>query len=133
MGEKKYSDFEIEVRKNFSSGISTQVDWEPSTNIVECGDTLIVEVELPGVNREDISVHLQSNRELIIRGIKNKPRLNNPAVTYYLFEREFGQFYKRILIDFPLDTENTISVMENGVLTVKIPKKKNAKVSVDIK
>jgi HSP20 family protein len=133
MGEKKYSVFEIQVSKSFSSGISTHVDWEPNTNILECGNTLIVEVELPGVNKEDISIYLQGNAELIIRGVKNKPQLNDPAVTYYLFEREFGQFYKKIVVDFPLDTDNIASVMENGVLTVKIPKKESSPISIDIK
>jgi len=132
MGKKNYPVFEVEISKNFSSGISTQVDWEPSTNIIECGERLVVEMELPGVNKQDVSILLQDNRELIIRGVKNKPPLNEPRVTYYLFEREYGQFFKRIVIDFALDSDRISSSMENGVLTVEIPKKKAKKISVDI-
>ncbi|MFC2155712.1 Hsp20/alpha crystallin family protein [Acidobacteriota bacterium] len=133
MAKKNFSFSEVEINKNFSSRISTHVDWEPNTNIIESGDILIIEVELPGVIKDDVSILLQGSNELIIRGIKNQPRLNESQVTYYLFEREFGTFYKKITIDFPLDSSNIKSTMENGVLIVQIPRKKIAKISVDIK
>ena len=133
MAKKKYSFFEIEISKNFPSGISTQVDWEPRTNIIEVTDSIIIEAELPGVNKEDISMVLQGERELVIKGAKNQPKLNESQVTYYLFEREFGTFYKKIFIDSPLDTSSIQSVMKNGVLTIRVAKKKVKKISVDIK
>ncbi len=133
MAKKNYSFFEIEISKNFSTGISTKVDWEPSTNIIEAEEELIIEVELPGVNKEDVSIVLQRNQELVIRGIKLQPRINKPQVTYYLFEREFGHFYKKIIIDCPLDNTNIKSIMENGVLIIKIPKRKPKKIAVTIK
>lgn len=119
---------------NFSSGISTYVDWEPRTNIIEAGENIIVEVELPGVNKDDVSMVLENDNLLILRGIKRQPRLNEAKrVTYHMFEREFGSFYKRIVVDFPLDSSKIESVMENGVLTVKIPRKKAERISVEIK
>ncbi|MCK4836657.1 MAG: Hsp20/alpha crystallin family protein [Candidatus Aminicenantes bacterium] len=133
MAKKNYSIFEIEISKNFTTGISTKVDWEPNTNIIEAEEELIIEVELPGVNKEDVSIVLQQNQELVIRGIKPQSRLKKPQVTYYLFEREFGHFYKKIIIDFPLDISKIQSVMENGVLTVRIPKKKTKIIEVNIK
>ncbi len=132
MGKKNYPSFEVEISKNFSSGISTQVDWEPSTNIIECGDKLVVEMELPGVDKENVSILLQDNRELIVRGVKNKPPMAESRVTYYLFEREYGQFYKRIVIDFDLDFDRISSSMETGVLTIQIPKKKAKKIAVEV-
>lgn len=133
MAKKKYSFFEIEIGKNFSSGISTHVDWEPITNIIEVGDFLIIEVELPGVEKDDISIVLQGSQELILRGVKSSPRIKGPNVAYYLFEREFGTFYKKIAIDFPLDSSKIKSTMRNGVLIITIPKKKVGKISVNIK
>jgi HSP20 family protein len=122
------------INDNFSSRISTHVDWEPQTNIVEAGDIVIIEVELPGVNQEDVSMVLENDNILIIRGVKRQPRLNESTrVTYHLFEREFGSFYKRIIIDSPLDLSKIESVMEKGVLTVKIPRKKVERISVEIK
>jgi len=125
MGKKNILVQEIQIDKKFSSGFSTHVDWEPRTNIIECGIAVIIEVELPGVNRKDISILLESERELVIKGTKPKPIVTEPNVTYYLFEH--------ILIDFPLDTENIESVMKNGVLTIRIPKKPRRRVSVNVK
>lgn len=136
MAKKNYPFPESEIGSNFSSGISTHVDWDPRTNIIEAGDLLIIEVELPGVNQGDVSILWQNDSDLIIRGTKHQPRLNKDAeatATYYLFEREFGSFYKRIVVDFPMDDQTIDSKMEQGVLTVKISRKKTEKVSVDIK
>lgn len=124
---------EIETGKTFPAGISTHVDWKPRTNIIEAGDMLVIEVELPGVNKDDVSIQLVDGNQVILRGSKPQPRMETPRVTYHLFEREFGSFYKKIVIDFPLDADKINSVMENGVLTIKLPKKKIEKISVDIK
>jgi len=59
--------------------------------------------------------------------------MDQDLVTYYLFEREFGTFYKKIVIDFPLDTTKIKSHMENGILYIEISKKIMAQVSVEIK
>lgn len=133
MAKKHYPFFEIEISKNFPSGISTHIDWKPNTNIVETQDSLIIEMELPGVDKNDVSITLLNNQELILKGVKKQPRLDQDLVTYYLFEREFGTFYKKIVIDFPLDTSKIKSHMENGVLSIEISKKIMAEVSVEIK
>lgn len=133
MAKKNYPFFEIEISRNFPSGISTHIDWKPNTNIVETQDSLIIEMELPGVDKNDVSITLLNNQELILKGVKKQPRLDQDLVTYYLFEREFGTFYKKIVIDFPLDTSKIKSHMENGVLYIEISKKIMAEVSVEIK
>lgn len=133
---KKNFPFEVAVGNNFSSGISTHVDWEPRTNIIETenNESLVIEVELPGVIKDDVSIFLEEDSFLIIRGVKKQPRLGESGrMTYLLFEREFGSFYKRILLDFPVDVKKIASAMENGVLTVSIPRKRPQKVSVEIK
>ena len=133
MAKKHYPFFEIEISKNYPSGISTHIDWKPNTNIVETRDSLIIEMELPGVDKSDVAITLLNNQELIVKGVKNQPRLEHDLVTYYLFEREFGTFYKKIVIDFPLDTSKIKSLMENGVLTIEVSKKVMSKISVEIK
>jgi HSP20 family protein len=133
MAKKHYPFFEIEISKNYPSGISTHIDWKPSTNIVETRDSLIIEMELPGVAKSDVAITLLNNQELIVKGTKQQPRQEHETVTYYLFEREFGAFYKKILIDFPLDTSRITSRMENGVLTVEVRKRSESKISVEIK
>ena len=133
MAKRDYPFLEIEERENYSSGISTHVDWKPRANIIEAEDLVVVEIEIPGVDKIDVSILLEGHNELIIKGTKPQPRLDAPQVTYHLFEREFGSFYKRVHVDFPLDAQKISSVMDNGVLTIKLPRKKSQKISVDIK
>ena len=75
MAKKNYPFFEVEIGKNYPSGISTHTYWKPSTNIVETRDSLVIEVELPGVAKEDVAITLVNNQELIIKGFKKQPRL----------------------------------------------------------
>ena len=133
MAKKNFPFFEVEISKNYPSGISTHIDWKPSTNIVETRDSLVIEMELPGVAKSDVSITLLNNQELIVKGLKKQPRLEQEPVTYYLFEREFGTFFKKIVIDFPLDTTTVRSLMENGVLTIEVRKRHESKVAVEIK
>jgi len=133
MAKRNYPFFEIEISKNYPSGISTHIDWKHNNNIVENRDYLIIEMELPGVDKSDVTITLLNNQELIVKGVKKQPRLENDPVTYYLFEREFGTFYKKIVIDFPLDPGTIKSIMENGVLTVEVSKKTMSKIAVEIK
>ncbi|MCP4148224.1 MAG: Hsp20/alpha crystallin family protein [bacterium] len=133
MVKNDHSFSKVQIGENFSSGIATHVDWKPRTNIVEVGDLMEIEVELPGVNKDSISIHLHSSNELIIKGTKPQPRSDKPEVAYHLFEREFGSFYKKIVLDFPIDTDKINSEMLNGVLTIKLPRKKVETISVEIK
>jgi len=133
MAKKNYPFFEVEIGKNYPSGISTHIDWKPSTNIVETRDSLVIEMELPGVAKSDVAITLLNNQELIVKGFKKQPRLEQEPVTYYLFEREFGTFFKKIVIDFPLDTTTVRSQMENGVLTIEVRKRRESKIAVEIK
>ena len=134
MAKRSFLTLDSHANDSFSSRISTHVDWEPRTNIIEAGDVVIIEMELPGVNKDDVSMVLDNDNILVMRGIKRQPRLNeSQGVAYHLFEREFGSFYKRIIIDFPLDPSGVKSVMENGVLTIRIPRKKPERISVEIK
>ncbi len=133
MAKRNYPFFEVEISKNYPSGISTHIDWKPSTNIVETRDSLVIEMELPGVAKSDVTITLLNNQELIVKGLKKQPRLEQEPVTYYLFEREFGTFFKKIVIDFPLDTTTVQSIMENGVLTIEVHKRNESKIAVEIK
>ena len=132
MAKKRYSLFEIEIQKNFSSGISTKVDWEPTTNIIESEIELIFEIELPGVKREDVFIELQQNTVLMVSGIKKQPKISDTS-NYYLFEREFGSFNKRIALNIPIDSDKIESFMVDGVLKIIFPKGETKNILFDIK
>ena len=133
MAKKNYPFFDLNEEIGFPTGISTSKDWEPSTNIFETDKSIVIEMELAGVIIEDISITLEDAKELIVKGIKKQSWLQETGIKYYLFERKFGDFFKRIHIDVPIDTENIRSVMENGVLIIEVFKKVTEKITVKIK
>ncbi|MCK5005184.1 MAG: Hsp20/alpha crystallin family protein [Candidatus Aminicenantes bacterium] len=133
MAKKNYPFFDLNEEIGFPTGISTSKDWEPSTNIFETDKSIVIEMELAGVIIEDISITLEDAKELIVKGIKKQSWLQETGIKYYLFERKFGDFFKRIHIDVPIDTENIRSVMENGVLIIEVFKKVTEKITVRIK
>ena len=133
MGKKNYPFFDLNEEIGFPTGISTSKDWEPSTNIFETDKSIVIEVELAGVIIEDISITLEDAKELIVKGTKKQSWLQETGIKYYLFERKFGDFFKRIHIDVPIDTESIRSVMENGVLIIEVFKKVTEKITVKIK
>ncbi len=132
MGKKNYNLFQVEISKNFPRGISTEVDWKPVTNIIETEQKVIIEMELPGVRREEISLSLHNDREFIIKGSKKQKCLDGERVTYYLFEREFGTFFRKVIIDFPLDADQVSSSLENGVLYVEVKKKQSENIDIKV-
>ncbi len=133
MGKKNYPFFDLNEEIGFPTGISTSKDWEPSTNIFETDKSIVIEVELAGVIIEDISITLEDGKELIVKGTKKQSWLQETGIKYYLFERKFGDFFKRIHIDVSIDTESIRSVMENGVLIIEVSKKVTEKITVKIK
>ncbi len=133
MAKKNYPFFDLNEEIGFPTGISTSKDWEPSTNIFETDKSIVIEMELAGVIIEDISITLEDAKELIVKGTKKQSWLQETGIKYYLFERKFGDFFKRIHIDVPIDTENIRSVMENGVLIIEVFKKVTEKITVRIK
>lgn len=133
MGKKNYPFFDLNEEIGFPTGISTSKDWEPSANIFETDKSIVIEMELAGVIIDDIAITLEDGKELIVKGLKKQSWLQETGIKYYLFERKFGDFFKRIHIDVPIDTENIRSVMENGVLIIEVFKKVTEKITVKIK
>jgi len=133
MAKKNYPYFDLNEEIGFPAGISTSKDWEPSTNIFETEKSIVIEMELAGVPIEDISITLEGGSELIVKGVKKQSWLQETGIRYYLFERKFGDFQKRIHIEAPIDTDNIRSVMENGVLIIEVFKKVVEKITVEIK
>ena len=95
--------------------------WHAAADVIETGDAFTIEVDLPGVEPENIKVLLSDNR-LIIEGLR---RLARPEGGYqsHLNQRPFGKFYCSFDFGGLLDEAGLTRKFENGVLTVRILKK----------
>lgn len=96
----------------------------PTMDVSETETEYDVTVEIPGVEKKDVSIELKDNR-LTIKGQKNINR-EEKNKDYYLAERSSGNFYRSIELSQPVDFVQTQANFNNGVLSIKLPKSKEA-------
>ncbi len=104
-----------------NSILSLEETWVPAVDIAVKGNKVILEVELPGVKREDITVLLSSSH-VEIKGVK-KDILPKTGINYFRLEREYGQFSRFIFLPSSVDPEKAEAAFENGILTIEMIKK----------
>ncbi len=118
---------------NLSKETSTNT-WLPNTDIHDTGDKLVVKTDLPGLERNDIDVTVQG-KTLFIRGEKrHEDKVQD--VGYIRSERFFGQFERALPLTDDIDASKVEASYKNGVLTVNIAKREEAKpkqIKVDVK
>ncbi len=92
-----------------------------NSDVIESGDFLLIKIDVPGINKEDIKIFCKDNN-LIVKGIKKK-EYNEEKVNFIIAERRFGSFYNVYPILADYDFSNMIVELKNGVLKIEIPKK----------
>ncbi|AFG36571.1 Hsp20/alpha crystallin family protein [Spirochaeta africana] len=93
-------------------------DVYPRLDVVEREDAYDIYADLPGVRREDVDVSLTSN-VLTIKGTRHsETREKEAGVT----REESGSFERSITLPEGIDGEKVAARMENGVLSLHIPK-----------
>jgi len=95
-----------------------------ATDIYEKDDTLFVKVEVPGVNPEEIKIDLE-NGNLRITAHEEKTE-EVKARNYYLKEIRNGNFERFIHLPIAVDADHVTAQVQDGVLTVSLPKKKKS-------
>jgi HSP20 family protein len=119
-----------ETLGGFGSMIAETAGWSPLVDIEEQDDAYVLEAELPGVKRQDVNIELVGN-ELTINGeIKERER-KGPLRRR---ERRMGRFEYRVRLPDQVDAEKIDAKLDNGILTVKVPKAERAqRRKIDIK
>ena len=101
-------------------------NWVPPVDIFEtAGRDLVIKVELPDVNREDVEVTVENNT-LTLRGEKKLPA-DVKEEQFRRVERRYGTFTRSFTLPNTVDAGKVSAEFKNGVLTVKLPFKEEAK------
>lgn len=99
----------------------------PAVNIIENDDEYKIEVAAPGMTREDFKVHINEDNELIIsmeKRSEEKDEEKRHKGTYLRREFSYTQFQQSLLLPDNIEREKISARVENGVMTIDIPKKK---------
>jgi HSP20 family protein len=106
--------------------LSARGNWVPPVDIFEtAGRDLVIKVELPDVNREDVEVTVEHNT-LTLRGEKKLPA-DVKDEQFRRVERRYGTFSRSFTLPTTVDAARVSADFKNGVLTVKLPFKEEAK------
>lgn len=96
----------------------------PDIEVRESDDGFVLSADLPGVGADDVDVSLQNNR-LTITGTR-KSEEKKEGERFHFYERSFGSFSRSLVLPESADPEQIDADMKDGVLTIHIPKRKEA-------
>jgi len=95
----------------------------PAVNTRVDDDAYYIELDLPGVKKDDIEITTEDNI-LTVSG-ERKMREELKEDDYYKVESRYGKFSRSFTLPEDADVENIHAEMKNGVLEVIIPKRKD--------
>jgi HSP20 family protein len=100
--------------------------WVPPVDIYETdGHDLIIKAELPDMTREAIEVTVENNT-LTLKGTKNPP-VDVKEDQFRRSERHYGAFIRSFTLPNTVDASKVAAEYRNGVLTVRLPYREEAK------
>ena len=97
----------------------------PALDIYQTPSDVVVKATLPGLKPEDVTVDISGDM-LTIKG-ETKAEQDIKKDDYLYQERRYGAFSRSVILPTGLKTEKCEATMEDGVLTLSIPKAEQAK------
>lgn len=97
--------------------------WTPPVDLYETVDRYVLTAELPGLSRDDIEIRFLDG-QLHLQGQRPSPRV--PCEQYHRVERGHGPFLRRFALPAAVDAERIDATLDDGVLTITIPKAPSA-------
>ena len=92
----------------------------PIADIAEDSKAVYIQVELPGIKKEDVKVNVDEDNVLVIKGEKKPVEREN--ATIHRSETSYGEFERRFILPDDLDKEKIEAKYENGLLEITIMK-----------
>ncbi|MBP1691000.1 MAG: Heat shock protein Hsp20 [Bacteroidetes bacterium] len=105
-------------------GLQT-TSWNPLVDVTENDHSYLLNVELPGVSRNDVKIVVQDN-QLTIRGEKKQEKESKNS-NYHRVERSYGSFQRTFTLPTTVRAEKIEANYNDGVLTITVPKAEEAK------
>lgn len=108
--------------------------WQPSVDIYEDANSVVIKAELPGIEQKDIEVKIEDNT-LILRG-ERKHEQEVKKENYHRVERYYGTFHRSFSLPQTINQEKIKAACDKGVLTITLPKREETKpkqISVEVK
>ncbi|XP_020221183.1 17.3 kDa class I heat shock protein [Cajanus cajan] len=106
-----------------SAFVNTRVDWK------ETPEAHVFKADIPGLKKEQVKVEIEDGNILQISGERNIEKEDNND-KWHRVERSTGKFFRKFRLPENAKVEQVKASMENGVLTVTVPKEEVKKPDV---
>ena len=107
-------------------GLTTSGTWVPPVDIYQNGDQeVVLKAEIPDMNREDLDITVEN----FVLTIKGEKKFSNEVKEeqYHHVERRYGSFSRSFSLPQTVDAGKVAAEYKNGVLTVRLPLREEAK------
>lgn len=92
--------------------------WMPATELIDVGESLLLKVQLPGLNSKDIDI--QVTREAVLISGERQPEHNGQDLLHSEFR--YGKFQRMIQLPVAIQNEEVKASYTDGLLTLTLPK-----------
>src|SRR3954454_20204052 len=99
--------------------------WNPSVDIYDNKEQIVLEAELPGMKREDFDLSVENN-VITLRGQRQFEKKDD-SDNYHRVERAYGSFTRSFTLPNTVSAEGANAEYKNGVLRVSLPKREETK------
>ncbi|MBB6611326.1 Hsp20/alpha crystallin family protein [Pontibacter sp. Tf4] len=131
MALSKYTGMETNMPQTFSSMLDRffnesvnargMSSFTPHVDACETENGYEIEVALPGIKKEDISIDFQEGR-LTISGERRFERKEGDGKRYQMLETQYGSFTRSFYLPDNVNPDQISARLENGILQVNVPK-----------
>jgi HSP20 family protein len=90
--------------------------WTPAADVYETEDGYVLEVELPGLARDEVTIEVQG-ADLVVRGERQMAEARSGA--FHRLERRYGPFARSFRFPDPIDSERVSAELRDGLLRVE--------------
>ncbi|OVA09456.1 Alpha crystallin/Hsp20 domain [Macleaya cordata] len=104
-----------EFSNETSQFVNARIDWK------ETPEAHVFKADVPGLKKEEVKVEVEEGRVLQISGERNKEK-EEKNDQWHRVERSSGKFLRRFKLPENAKVDEVKASMENGVLTVTVPK-----------
>jgi HSP20 family protein len=108
------------MRTEWSEGV-----WNPSVDISETKDNVLIKAEMPGLNKEDVKISMQDNM-LTLTGEKKQEK-EEKETNYHRVERSYGAFSRSFSLPTSVKSDKIRATYKDGILSITLPKTEEVK------
>ena len=112
-----------EVEAGKTIGKTTAANWAPPVDVIDDGEKLVFEIDLPGVSKESVSIKVEK-RVLTVEG-ERKLELQ-PKHEFVRMERAHGPFLRSFRLPESVDADAISAELTSGVLRISLSQKREA-------